>query len=434
MEYQEAIDFLFSRLPVFQNIGSKAFKPGLYNTLELCRLNGNPHQGFHSIHIGGTNGKGSTSHMLAAVLQQAGYKVGLYTSPHLKSFKERIKINGTEIEEDFIVNFISDNLSNIDNLSPSFFELTVCMAFSYFKEKQVDVAIIEVGMGGRLDSTNVISPILSLITNVSFDHVQFLGDTLSKIAFEKAGIIKGNVPVIIGEYEEESAAVFDQVANTQNTKCHYASESIQIDNYELKDGLLKVELIHQLYDNSYRRNLALDLTGSYQLKNVKSVILAVEILRGLGWDINEGNIEQALTNVGLLTGLKGRWQKLQSSPDVYCDTAHNFAGLEATTKQVLSLTAKKYRFVLGFVSDKDVKQLLRLFPNGSNAIYYFCQPSNMRAIEVTSLQELGNELGMQSHRFGNVNMAFQYALAESDPEDVLYIGGSTFVVADLNIL
>lgn len=432
MNYQEAIDFLFSRLPVFQNVGSKAFKPGLETTRELCTINGNPQNSFQSIHVGGTNGKGSTSHMLAAILQQAGYRVGLYTSPHLKSFKERIKVNGIEIREDFIPKFINVNLSNIDKYAPSFFELTVCMAFKYFEEEKVDYAIIEVGMGGRLDSTNVISPILSIITNVSFDHVQFLGDTLPKIAFEKAGIIKNNTPTVISEYDSETAQVFDEIARERNSLIYYASEIINIVGFKVINGLQEIAVQYNGSENFNLKRLQLDLNGEYQFKNIKGILVSLILLRELGLIILDKDIVLALVNVCNSTGFKGRWQKLQEEPSVYCDTAHNYAGLYLTIQQFLSIPAVSYRFVLGFVSEKDVTKILKLFPK--EGIYYFCQPSNSRALDVILLKDIADDLGLNSQVFSNVNDALEKALEESQISDIIYVGGSTFVVADIKNL
>ncbi len=432
MEYQEAIDFLFSRLPVFQYIGAKAFKPGLATTLELCEMNGSPQNSFKSIHVGGTNGKGSTSHMLAAILQQAGYKVGLYTSPHLKSFKERIKVNGAEIRENFVSKFITDNLANIDRLSPSFFELTVCMAFKYFEEENIDIAIIEVGMGGRLDSTNVINPILSVITNVSFDHVAFLGDTLPKIAFEKAGIIKVNTPIVISEFCLETSKIFNEIAKEKNSSIYYASELVTIEELSVQEGLQAIEVKYHGLDDFNLDQLLLDLHGKYQFQNIKGIVVSIMILRNLGLVISDKNIALALSNVCNITGFKGRWQKLHDEPAIFCDTAHNYAGLTATIKQFLSLPASKYRFVLGFVSDKDVSEILKLFP--SDGIYYFCQPTNNRALDVNLLKTFGDDLELENQVFFNVNDALAKAMEDSDASDKIYVGGSTFVVADIKDL
>lgn len=432
MNYQETIDYLYSRLPVFQNIGARAYKPGLHTTIELCKLLGDPQNKYPSIHVGGTNGKGSTSHMLAAVLSKAGYKVGLYTSPHLKSFTERIKVNGVEANEDYIVKFVDDNLSNIDRYRPSFFELTVAMAFSYFADQQVDVAVIEVGMGGRQDSTNVIKPVLSIITNVSFDHVQYLGDTLPKIAYEKAGIIKPGVPAVISEYHQETAPVFERVAQEIGAPISFSSEELNIEKVGLGDGYLVINASYKHGSGPSFKDLRLDLTGSYQLLNIGGVLKGLEVLTSQGYHISNEAIKEGLAQVTALTGLKGRWQKLQGNPLVYCDTAHNVAGLSQTLTQFNSLEGNRRKFVIGFVGDKDISSILLLFPK--DADYYFTQPSNARALPVEILQSKAAEVGLYGNSYTDVNAALTVAIHESNSNDLIYVGGSTFVVADLNQL
>ncbi|GLU52196.1 bifunctional folylpolyglutamate synthase/dihydrofolate synthase [Dyadobacter frigoris] len=433
MNYQETIDYLYSRLPVFQNIGARAFKPGLHTTLQLCNHLGNPQEKFKTIHVGGTNGKGSTSHMLASVLQEAGYKVGLYTSPHLKSFTERIRVSGASIDEDFIVEFTAVNKSYIESLSPSFFEVTVAMAFSYFERCQVDVAVIEVGMGGRLDSTNIITPVLSVITNVSFDHVQFLGDTLGKIAFEKAGIIKNEVPVVISEKQEiEISNVFDQTASERNSEIDYGADLFEISNAKHINGALSLNIVSKVSGQLVYPDLNLDLAGEYQLKNICGVLAAIEKLQNAGFEISKDALYKGLSHVQGNTGLKGRWQKLYDKPLVYCDTAHNYAGVSETMKQFNSLVSKQKRFVIGFVSDKDISSILNLFPG--EGIYYFCQPSNLRALDASELQQEAFKSGLKGNVYPNVNLALEAAILESDQEDTIYVGGSTFVVADLDQL
>jgi len=429
MNYQETINFLYSRLPVFHNIGARAFKPGLHTTIELCESLGNPQNNYPCIHVGGTNGKGSSSHMIAAILQKAGYMVGLYTSPHLKSFTERIKVNGVEVDESFIVKFTDDNLSNIDRFEPSFFELTVAMAFSYFDSKDVDVAVIEVGMGGRLDSTNIITPVLSLITNVSYDHTQFLGDTLAKIAYEKAGIIKDNIPVVISEYQEEVAHVFNDQAGLRHSDIRFGSDQLLVEESFYVDGKFVLTVREVLSDKLLFQDLELDLTGLYQLKNVCGVLTACRILTEQGFKISRSHITEALKQVTALTGLKGRWQKLNSNPVVFCDTAHNSAGLSYTISQFESILSSRKRFVIGFVGDKDISSMLSLFP--IDADYYFTQPSNLRALPASELQELGSTIGLNGAYYPDVNMALQAAITDSQQTDSIYVGGSTFVVADL---
>lgn len=431
MNYQETIDYLYSRLPVFQNIGARAYKPGLHTTQQLCQSLGDPQDKYPTIHVAGTNGKGSTSHMLAAILQKAGYKVGLYTSPHLKSFTERIKVNGSEVEESFIVKFIADNLSNIDRLSPSFFEVTVAMAFSYFAESKVDVAVIEVGMGGRMDSTNIINPILSVITNVSFDHTQFLGDTLVKIAGEKAGIIKPDTPVVISEYQEEIAPVFKAITEKMSAPLYFASDSVAVEAVASSTGELTINAKEADSALSYPL-LRLDLSGSYQLQNIQGVLKSVSILNMLGYSIQKGVVYEALQSVTEITGLKGRWQKIGSKPMVYCDTAHNVAGLSQTLAQFANLEADRYRFVVGFVGDKDISTMLSLFP--VDADYYFTEPSNSRALKAEDLQERAKSYGLIGKTYPTVDLALEAAILEASENDCIYVGGSTFVVADLSKL
>lgn len=433
MNYHETLDYLYSRLPVFQNIGARAFKPGLHTTQELCKLLGDPQHNYPALHIAGTNGKGSTSHMLAAVLQQAGYKVGLYTSPHLKDFRERIRVNGQFVTEEFIVKFINENKSNIERLSPSFFEATVAMAFSYFSKMSVDVAVIEVGMGGRLDSTNIITPVLSVITNISLDHTQYLGETLAEIAGEKAGIIKPNVPVIVSEKQSDSISnVLSAKAQKEQAALTFASSVYEVNKIEINNGLLEVDVIERKSSKKVFAGLRLDLTGAYQLKNVGGVVAAVQELRKQGWDLPDADVRAGLSSVVKLTGLKGRWQKLRENPDVYCDTGHNTAGLASALEQFESVATGVQRFVIGFVGDKDISSMLQLFP--SDGIFYFCQPSNMRALDANELTRFAAAYGLEGSPFSNVNDALEAAIRESNPDDTIYVGGSTFVVADIKDL
>ncbi|TDB66957.1 bifunctional folylpolyglutamate synthase/dihydrofolate synthase [Arundinibacter roseus] len=430
MTYNEAIDYLYSRLPIFQNQGARAYKPGLTTTQALCTYLNSPQKNFRTIHVGGTNGKGSTSHMLASVLQAAGYRVGLYTSPHLKSFTERIRINGEPIDQEFISQFVQAHQEFIESIHPSFFEVTVAMAFDYFSQKQVDVAVIEVGMGGRLDSTNVILPDLSVITNISYDHMIHLGNTLPEIAFQKAGIIKKNIPVVISEKQtEDIQRVFAKVADEQQSHVAWASDFVAvIDQYQ-----------HEMYQEitvniqGERKVYALDLQGDYQRNNIKGVLTALEKLReNPFYRISEEAIASGLRSVVRSTGLLGRWQVLQKSPFVVCDTAHNEAGISQTIEQFQTIPARARRFVLGFVADKDVQNILNLFPK--EAIYYFCQPTNPRALDSGSLADQAKMLGIVGKIRENVNDALAEALKDSDAEDAIYVGGSTFVVADLNQL
>ncbi|WP_031527892.1 bifunctional folylpolyglutamate synthase/dihydrofolate synthase [Dyadobacter crusticola] len=431
MNYQETLDYLYSKLPVFQNIGARAFKPGLRTTQELCKSLGDPQTKYPTVHVGGTNGKGSTSHMLAAVLQQCGYKVGLYTSPHLKDFRERIRVNGTCVSKEFVVEFTSNIKSNIDRLSPSFFEVTVAMAFTYFEEQDVDIAVIEVGMGGRLDSTNIITPLVSVITNVSLDHTQFLGNTLAEIAGEKAGIMKADVPVVISECQGNGVGdVFVKQARLLNAPIHFGDKEFVVEGGELMEGKLEVNVKSE--SGTHSEQLRLDLTGSYQLKNLGGVLTTLKVLEEKGLSIKREAVSAALGSVVALTGLKGRWQQLGSDPAIFCDTAHNIGGLENTIKQFQSLPHSLMRFVIGFVKDKDISAMLALFPK--TAVYYFCAPSNLRALDASELMEKASGLGLNGSYYADVNQALKAAVDASAKEDIIYVGGSTFVVADLDQL
>ena len=428
MTFSEAIDYLYSRLPMFQNQGTRAYKPGLSGIIAFCEHLGNPQQQFKSIHVGGTNGKGSTSHMLASILQAAGYRVGLYTSPHLKSFTERIRINGEEVNRDFVAKFVTNNQSFIEELNPSFFEVTVAMAFEYFVSQKIDIAIVEVGMGGRLDSTNIITPEVSIITNIGWDHTQHLGDTLPLIAGEKAGIIKSGVPVVISESPEpEVRKVFEASARQMNSELTIAASRYTfVDQVATKFGQI-ISLVDK--DDSGQYIYQLDLAGDYQLDNLKGVLSAIKILVQNGFFIGSKAINVGLLSVTSSTGLKGRWQILHESPLVICDTAHNLNGLERTVNQFRKIPALGRHFVLGFVADKDVRSILSLFP--SDAFYYFCQPSVQRAMAVKDLVLVAKEVGLVGEKFSNVNEALSSALDCASSEDAIYVGGSTFVVADL---
>lgn len=371
--------------------------------------------------------------MLASVLQEAGFKVGLYTSPHLKSFTERIRVNGACIDEEFICEFTAVNKSYIESLSPSFFEVTVAMAFSYFEKCKVDIAVIEVGMGGRLDSTNIITPLLSLITNVSFDHTQFLGDTLDKIAFEKAGIIKEGVPVVISEKQDiDVSTVFDLKASEKNAGISYGSDQYDILNARHIDGNLVVDVFDKVSGALAYGHLVLDLAGIYQLKNICGVLTALAQLKQTNLEISREAIYAGLSKVVVNTGLKGRWQKLCEKPLVYCDTAHNYAGVSYTMQQFDSLSSIQKRFVIGFVADKDISAVLELFPKDGE--YYFCQPGNLRALNAIDLQQKASNIGLKGNVYPDVNEALKAAILESSPDDTIYVGGSTFVVADLDVI
>ena len=403
MNYQETLSWMFNRLPMFQTQGKTALNNKLDNILAFTSVLGNPQTKFKSLHIAGTNGKGSSSSMLASILQEAGYKVGLYTSPHLKDFRERIKINGKEIPENYVINFISENKSFLEEHSLSFFEMTVGMAFCYFAEEKVDIAVIEVGLGGRFDSTNIITPEVSLITNISKDHTDILGDTLPKIAFEKAGIIKQNVPVVISEYQEETAPVFTAKAKEMNAPIIFA--------------------------NHIKTSLTTDLQGAYQEKNIKGVIAVTELLIHQGWDITPENIAQGLLHVVHNTNLKGRWQTLGSYPTIVCDTGHNVGGLTYVMEQLKKQTYTHLHIVVGFVKEKDVNGVLELFPK--EATYYFCSPAIARGLNVDTLKEIAIAKGLQGERYSSVAEALNAAKAQALPTDFIFVGGSTFVVAEV---
>ena len=403
MNYQETLSWMFNRLPMFQTQGKNALNNKLDNILTFTSALGNPQTKFKSLHIAGTNGKGSSSSMLASILQEAGYKVGLYTSPHLKDFRERIKIDGKEIPEDYVVNFISENKSFLEEHSLSFFEMTVGMAFSYFSEEKVDIAVIEVGLGGRFDSTNIIIPEVSLITNISKDHTDILGDTLPKIAFEKAGIIKQNVPVVISEYQEETAPVFTARAK------------------EMKAPII--------FANHIETSLTTDLQGAYQEKNIKGVIAVIELLIHQGWDITSENIAQGLLHVVRNTNLKGRWQTLSSYPTIVCDTGHNVGGLTYVMEQLKKQTYTNLHIVVGFVKEKDVNSVLELFPK--EATYYFSSPAIARGLNVNTLKEIATAKGLQGETYSSVAEALNVAKAQALPTDFIFVGGSTFVVAEV---
>lgn len=404
MTYQKTLDWLFSKLPMYQRVGAVAFKKDLTNTLALVRYLDNPQQKFKSIHVAGTNGKGSTSHMIASVLQESGYKVGLYTSPHLKDFRERIKINGKEVSKRFVIDFVKNHKTFLEQQGLSFFEMTVGMAFHYFAMQNVDVAVVEVGLGGRLDSTNIITPIVSIITNISYDHMQMLGNTLPQIAAEKAGIIKPNVPVVIGEKQDEVIDVFIQKAKKSNSQITIASET-------------------------EKSELPSDLKGIYQIKNKHTVEAALKIISQNGFPLSDKFIKKGLLNVVKNTGLKGRWQTLKTEPKVVCDTAHNEAGIKYAMQQVSEQNFKNLHVVIGVVNDKDISHILPLFPK--NAIYYFCRPNIPRGLDVKILKQKALEFGLIGNAYQSVNEAYKMAIKNADIDDFIYIGGSNFVVAEV---
>lgn len=426
MNYQETIDYLFNVTPLFQNIGKDAYKEGLDNTIILDNHFNNPHKKFRTIHIAGTNGKGSCSHTIAAILQSAGYKTGLYTSPHLIDFSERIKVNGEPVEKEFVIDFVKQNKDFFEPLHPSFFELTTAMAFLYFAEKKVDVAVIEVGLGGRLDCTNIITPDLSIITNISFDHTQFLGNTLKDIAKEKAGIIKEKKPVIIGEYTPETKTVFEDKAKSTNSDIIFAEDNKLINGYkQTENGLL-------LYKSDKIKDLYGELNGLYQVKNTNTILNAVYKLIELGYNIDETNIKNGFRNVCHLTGLMGRWQKLEENPTIICDTGHNIGGMKYIVEQLSRMKYDKLHIIIGMVNDKDINGVISLLPK--NAKYYFTQASVKRALPAEQVKEIANNYGLKGEAYSSVEKALTIAKNNAKENDLIFIGGSTFIVADLIVL
>lgn len=407
MNYKDTLDYLYNSAPLFQQIGAGAYKEGLENTWALDEHFGHPHRSFRSIHIAGTNGKGSCSHTLAAILQEAGYKVGLYTSPHLIDFRERIRVNGQPVPEAYVIRFVEEERAFFEPLHPSFFELTTAMAFRYFAEEKVDVAVVEVGLGGRLDCTNIIRPDLCIITNISLDHVQFLGDTLEKIAGEKAGIIKSGIPVVIGETTPETRPVFQKKAEEVGAPIHFAEE--------------EVKEVHP--DWEY------ELKGLYQEKNRRTLWAALPLLQGGGYQISESDIQAGFAHVVELTGLMGRWQKLQEHPTVVCDTGHNVGGIQYIAEQLRRQVFRRLHIVIGMVNDKDVRGVLALLPR--EATYYFTQASVKRALPAGQLARLAAEARLQGTCYPDVPSAVRAAQKESLPEDFIFVGGSSFIVADL---
>lgn len=407
MNYQDTLEYLYNSAPMFQQVGGAAYKEGLENTLTLDAHFGHPHRRYRTIHVAGTNGKGSCSHTLAAVLQEAGYKVGLYTSPHLVDFRERIRVNGEPVSEEYVIRFVEEERGFFEPLHPSFFELTTAMAFRYFADERVNVAVIEVGLGGRLDCTNIIRPDLCVITNISFDHVQFLGDTLAKIAGEKAGIIKRGVPVVIGEATEETRPVFEAKAKETDAPIYFAEDC----------------------DREDYPDIEFELKGLYQKKNKQTLLTALPLLKEAGYHIDEQAVRSGFAHVTSLTGLMGRWQKLQNSPTLVCDTGHNVGGIRYIVEQLKEEKYRRLHIVMGMVNDKDVRGVLGLMPK--EAVYYFTQASVKRAMPAGRLKELGLEAGLRGECYADVPAAVRAAQKESLPEDFIFVGGSSFIVADL---
>lgn len=423
MNYQETIDWLFAQLPMYQRQGQAAYKANLNNTLALDEYFNHPHTRFKTIHVAGTNGKGSVSHMLASILQEAGYKTGLYTSPHLKDFRERIKINGEMVSEQYVMDFVQNNRELFMRLKPSFFEMTVAMAFKYFADEQVDIAIIEVGLGGRLDSTNIITPLASVITNISFDHMALLGHTLEAIAGEKAGIIKNGVPAVIGTRDKAYDFVFEKKAK----ECH-APLTFASDNWQLSCNA----------DGSYRlrhrsgwqtEHLESELKGIYQRKNIPNVLEVILRLRDQELSVTDEHIRRGITKTITNTGLYGRWQTLAENPLTVCDTGHNIDGITEITEQLKNCRYRHLHFVIGMVNDKDIESVLHILP--PEATYYFCKASIPRALNEEILAEKARKAGLQGNCYPTVAEAYEAARKAAAPQDMIYIGGSTFVVAEV---
>jgi dihydrofolate synthase / folylpolyglutamate synthase len=425
MNYQETIDYLYDTLPLFSRMGSAAFKKDLTNTVLLCERLNNPHKKFKSIHVAGTNGKGSVSHMLAAIFQTAGYKTGLYTSPHLYDFRERIKVNGAMCEEDFIIDFVKKIKPAIQEVEPSFFEITVAMAFEYFAQQKVDVAIIEVGLGGRLDSTNVITPELSVITNIGWDHMNMLGNTLEEIAFEKAGIIKEHVPVAVGEKKKETQEVFKKIASQKHSPLFFAEENFSVKNYKLSNAAIEISVADK---NATVTNYELDLPGIYQTKNILTVLQAIELLKE--WKLSTGQVQQALKNIKGLTGLYGRWEIIHEQPTVVLEVAHNKDGMEQMLAHLQNISFNQLHIIIGMVKDKDVEQVLELLPSSAN--YYFTQAHIPRALNAQMLQTKASDYGLSGICFDDVNVALQQALTSCTKNDLIIVCGSIFLVAEVN--
>lgn len=423
MSYEEIINFLFTSLPLYHKSGSAAYKPGLQNIEALDYLCRSPHRKYITIHVAGSNGKGSVSHTLASVLQSSGYKTGLYTSPHLKDFRERIRVNGEMIPREKVVSFTENLMDKVKDISPSFFEWTTEMAFDYFAEAGVDIAVVETGLGGRLDSTNIIMPILSVITNISLEHTALLGDTLEKIAFEKAGIIKPCVPVVIGESDGSVRRVFADRARELNAPISFAdSENIIISSEHLDNGRWKL-------NTTLFGEIEYELGGSYQLKNAVTVLAAIEVLKNIGIRIDRESVARGFGNVVSNTGLRGRWEKLCDNPRTVCDTGHNVGGIKYVADQLRHEHCNNLHIVFGMVNDKDTDGVLSLLPD--NARYYFTQPSVPRALPAEKIRELGLSHGLKGESYKTVRDAYEAARNACRPGDMIYVGGSTFVVADL---
>lgn len=423
--YTEVIDYLYAQLPMFTRDGATAINKGLDRTEALCEALGNPHRKLKMIHVAGTNGKGSTSHMLASILSHAGYKTGLYTSPHLLDFRERIRIDGEMIPEQYVIDFVQQHRDIIESIQPSFFEVTVALCFDYFVRQEVDYAVIEVGLGGRLDSTNVIIPILSVITNIGFDHVDMLGDTLPLIASEKAGIIKQNIPVVISEFHEETAPIFQKVAQDLNAPILFAEDKREVIDYQQTENYL--EVVVKSKQSQQKTTFQLDLKGTYQHKNLLGVLSAVDVLQQIGIDISKANILEGLRHAQEQTVLMGRWQTISTNPKIICDTGHNEAGIREVMHNLAQEDYKQLHVVLGAMKDKDLDKVLPLLPK--KAIYYFCAPDMPRALDASLLREKASDYDLHGNAYASIDEALANASTACNEKDLIFVGGSTFVVA-----
>ncbi|MEY2800297.1 MAG: hypothetical protein RI934_1285 [Bacteroidota bacterium] len=425
--YQQTLDYLFAQLPVFQRDGASAYKPTIANTIALCNALGNPEKKFKSVHVAGTNGKGSTSHQLAAIFQAAGYKTGLYTSPHLKDFRERIKVNGQEIPEQNVIDFTEKHQTLFEKIKPSFFEMTVAMAFDYFANEKVEIAIVEVGMGGRLDSTNIIQPELCLITNISFDHQAYLGNSLEEIAREKAGIIKKETPVVIASTQPAIQSVFEGIAKSQQAPIYFADQQYHLKrNENSNQQLLSLSYADK---NGIEKNIYSDLTGNYQLKNITGVLCAIDILKSKFDLLNDEHTIAALAKVKKSTGLKGRWELLSENPQCIADTGHNEDGIQQILTQLNFCKYQKLHWVIGMVNDKDINAVLSLLPK--DATYYFCKPNIPRGLSTATLQQSAQKFNLNGNCYESVTLALSAAQKNAATNDLILIAGSTFIVAEI---
>ncbi len=425
MNYQETLNYLYAQLPMFHRIGAAALKNNLDNTIALDNYFEHPHKSYKTIHVGGTNGKGSVSHLLASMFQQAGFKTGLYTSPHLKDFRERIRINGEMIPEEAVTVFIEDflRLNKTPKIEPSFFELTMSMAFDYFRKEKVDIAIVEVGLGGRLDSTNIITPEISVITNISFDHVNILGDTLEKIAAEKAGIIKENIPVVIGETQSETEQVFINTAKSKNSEIRFADQEYLVEN--LNNGHFNAFSAK----TKTTKEIELDLKGCYQQKNLATVLLTVDVLNEKGFNLSEEIVNEALKSAAKNTGLLGRWQQIGENPRIICDTGHNEGGITLVTQQLRNEKYEHLHIVFGMVNDKEIDKVLALLPK--SATYYFTRASIERALDENELMLKASKYNLVGKSYSSTQKALEAAKENASTNDLIFVGGSTFIVAEV---